>query len=347
VADRFRTRFEGYRRAIICVETGASFQTSFDAANAVSTPAFPVAPNEIVACCRGIIQRVAGFRWRFAEPRAGELDKGGKVVKRVTHTVSGIVLFQADGTTLHYRSITVASAATALSIEYINDALARLPSSQVRAMYRHDYFDGKPIPWRTDARKIECIDTKAIYPSVEDAERFIRTIHRSASASNIIDVCEGRRLSAGRLKWKYADAPAPERVRIERSNQRPIVGINENGEVFRFTSVASATRGQTRHNAGIYLVLSGKRPRAYGMQWLYADDYDNGIRPAKPKDPKIKSALNRPPPRSVLLTNKDGTVFRFASVNAASTALHIETRRAYDAICRRRRTAGGYKWAYE
>ena len=177
------------------------------------------------------------------------------------------------------------------------------------------------------------------YESIGEASRLTGIDRRKISACLI-----GRNKSAGDYIWKYASDDNPEQ--IEEYNvskggipKKPICQYTKDGIlVGKYESISEAFYKTGISIYNISSCLAGKRKSAGNYLWKYASD-DN------PEQIEKYNGLDKSP--KSIYQYKDGKqIGCYNSIYKASHLTGISKGNISSCLCGRRKSAGGYNWAY-
>lgn len=124
------------------------------------------------------------------------------------------------------------------------------------------------------ARSVRCIETGAVFETISDAVRWLKSLGiKNASSSPISKACRGKFRRIYKHTWKFADA-AENPIYIDRRLKRAIICLETD---CRFPSIRDAlnwlrSQGYPRASStALSGACSGKRKHAYDFHWRYAD----------------------------------------------------------------------------
>ena len=134
--------------------------------------------------------------------------------------------------------------------------------------YRWQYLDANPPKTPAnqvvDTRPVICVDTGERFESVKDAAEFA-----GVSPPGVIEVCNGKRLTAGGYRFCYEDSIESFAPPKRRKIGKPIQNV-ETGEVFSSIKEAAERYGLKPPN--ISAALSRPQRTVGGFHWIVASD---------------------------------------------------------------------------
>jgi hypothetical protein len=262
---------QGFRRRVVRIETGEVFPSAFEASHSM---AHAMSPRDIVACCRATATAPEGVTWQYAAPRPGE---AGYPASDPPQTERAVMIFHSNGRSACYETVSEAARELGTDSQTVRRAIQNrwVTKFGFRAMWLADYAANTPIPSRPAAHAVLCVDTGETFRSVEEAERYARSLDPTIDADAILAVCQGTRSSTFGLRWRAGDSAPQKTGSVHRGPpRRPIIGVDATGLERRFDSIRAAALELAIKATSISHVLCGKRFSAGGYRWFDAAKLD-------------------------------------------------------------------------
>ena len=121
----------------------------------------------------------------------------------------------------------------------------------------------KPSTYEKLCRKVLCVETGEVFPSIKAAAE-----HYGLNLPNISGVLTGKKKTYGGFHWEYVDGQPPQARSEEFRNKigKPVRCI-DTGIIYSSISAAAEAFGVT--NSAIRNVLSGRNEKSCGYHWEF------------------------------------------------------------------------------
>ncbi|MBR2775460.1 MAG: hypothetical protein IKD73_10800, partial [Selenomonadaceae bacterium] len=223
-------------RQVKCVETGEVFESIRAAARWCKVPA-----SNLVTLLKGKGRTLGGYHWIYADEdeeaaleRIRQMPEGHKPTKEAIEK-----LRQAK----------------------IGKNLSPEHCEKIRQS--HIGQGWKPSTYEKRCRKVLCVETGEVFPSIKAAAEFY-----NLKRPNISAVLNGDSKTCGGFHWEYVDGQPPQARSEGLRNKigKPVRCI-ETGVIYSSISAAAEAFGVT--DAAIGNVLSGRNEKSCGYHWEF------------------------------------------------------------------------------
>ena len=169
------------RRKVICIETGAVFESLADAAKWAG-----ITDSYMCKLCKGEKATGGGYHWRYEDEEYNFVEKNYVQPKKQIICLETQKIFES-----------AKDAAESLGVSETSIRNACRGESHTSGGYHWAYIDKTPTP---KSKKVVCMETGQIFESAAEAERWL-----GVSEGSIGKVCRGVYKTAKGYHWKFAD----------------------------------------------------------------------------------------------------------------------------------------------
>ena len=225
-------------RRVKCVETGEVFESLRAAAKWCHLPS-----SNLCALLAGKGRTLGGYHWIFAdEDEEAALERIRQMPEGRQHT---------DESKARQRRT---MSGRKLSPEHCD----KIRQSHIGQGWKESTYE-------KCCRKIRCVETGEIFPSIKSAAE-----HYGLNLPNISAVLSGKGKSCGGYHWEYVDGQSPKQrsENFRRKVSKPVRCV-ETGVVYE--SVAKAAEAFGISHSAISNAASGKREKSCGYHWEFFD----------------------------------------------------------------------------
>lgn len=175
-------------------------------------------------------------------------------------------------------------------------------------------------------RKIRCVETDEIFPSIKSAAE-----HYGLNSPNISAALAGKIKSCGGFHWEYVDGQSPQHrpEKMRRKISKPVLCV-ETGVVYESIATAAEAFGVT--DSAIGKVIGDKLKKSCGYHWEF---FDGELEPLE----ETQSVA----PMLILCVETQET---FQTVSDAAEKFGISTAAISHALNGRAKSAGGHQWKF-
>ena len=118
------------------------------------------------------------------------------------------------------------------------------------------------IKQETCGKKVMCIETKVIYPSIGEASK-----QTGIDKSSISRVCKGRQITAGNFHWKFLEEGSNFLNLNKKDKRKRKVKCITTGKVYE--SVTDAAKDTGSDPSNISKVCNGKYKTTNKLRWVW------------------------------------------------------------------------------
>lgn len=243
-----------FAKSVTCIENQEVFVSMIDAAQKLG-----IKPQNISAALHGRQKTAGGYTWKYADELSNLADD-----VHLSSVNRKLILCIETGEIFH--SITKAADANGTTFKGISNVLhgRAITSGGFHWKYLDDSLNKKirDESNRRDSRKsVICVETGKIFQSIADAAKNL-----NICASNIGDVLNSKKVTAGGYHWHYADG-RPDKTREKKppNPKRKKILCVDTGQIFPSIKVASVATGIS--HASISRLVNGMSKKTRGLNF--------------------------------------------------------------------------------
>lgn len=286
-------------RRVKCVETGEVFESLRAAAKWCNVP-----PPNLSALLAGKGRTLGGYHWIFAD------EDEEAALERIRQMPEGRQ--RTDESKARQRRIMTGRKLSPEHCDKIRQA--------------HLGKSWKESTYEKCCRKIRCVETDEIFPSIKEAAE-----HYNLKRPNISAALSGKAKSCGGYHWEYVDGQSPKKrsENFRRKVSKPVRCV-ETGVVYESVAKAAEAFGVT--DSAIGNAASGKREKSCGYHWEF---FDGELAPLEETQTVA--------PMLILCVE---TQEIFQTVHDAAEKFGISAAAISHALNGRAKSTGGHQWKF-